>query len=91
MCFVRGDPRTADYTVRFFARVGGQVGANDNVARVRRRRGARPGQPGQGRGRTRWRGLEPGRAGLVLMAAVAISGSVWVALSLVPLVAGVFG
>jgi hypothetical protein len=91
MCFVRGDPRTADYTVRFFARAGGQVGANDNVARVRRKRGAVPGRPGQGQGPPTRRGLEPGRAGMALIAAVAISGSVWVVLSLVPLVAGVFG
>ena len=80
MCFVRGDPRTADYTVRFFAQASPPGAANDNRHDVRRKV-AGP--------KLQSRAL--GRVATVFLAAGAISGSLWVALNVLSMIADVFG
>jgi hypothetical protein len=91
MCFVRGDPRTADYTVRFYAGRSVPEAANDNVQLVRRTRAVlRPGTA-HAQARPKRHAIAPGLAATAAIAAVAISGSVWLTMSLVPLIVGVFG
>ena len=90
MCFVRGDLRTADHTVRYFVRPAAPVPANDNLALP-------------GRTRRRFAGLalteqgprlllvEVQRAATRFLGLVAISGGVWLAMTFAPMIAGVFG
>jgi hypothetical protein len=80
MCFVRGDPRTADYTVRFLAQPSALSSANDNHHDLRREARSLSVQT---------RPL--GRAATLVVAAIAISGSLWFALNLVSMIAEVFG
>ena len=91
MCFVRGDPRTADYTVRFYARRSVPEAANENVLPVRRRRAVLPPGMAQAQAPPKRHAIVPGLAPTAAIAAVAISGSVWLTMSLVHLIVGVFG
>ena len=91
MCFVRGDPRTADYTVRFLVRASVFRAANDNVQPVRLWQCALPDEHAWSRSLTVAYGLGPGRAATAALATAAISGSVWLALSFFQVIAGVFG
>ena len=95
MCYVRGDPRTADYTVRFIVNLPPASPGNDNSPRLE---GSFPAEtypiskqrPTNGSEALRSFVSTASSATRVAMAVVACLGA-WLAFSLVPLVIGVFG
>jgi hypothetical protein len=96
MCYVRGDPRTADYTVRFVLNLPPAPPGNDNSARlegslpVGTYPTSKPPPGANGSDALRAFVSTASAATRLAMAVVACLG-VWLAFSLVPLVIGVFG
>jgi predicted secreted protein len=84
---VRGDPRTADYTVRFIVQVSAPAALNDNLQPVP----ARQPTPPRVTYRPRLHRLaQPLGAATMVLAAVAISGGVWLAVTFGSMIADVF-
>ena len=89
MCFVRGDPRTADYTLRFYARRSAPA-VNDNLGRAGR--AARRLKPSRTPVSIGWQppwGVQ--QTAIQALAIAAVAAGIWLATIFVPMLGDVFG